>query len=74
MLGKDWVTKNKDNICTMFYDNDFEVRIVFCLTNMLPSEEETIENKASNYQPEGSISFDVNKKDKMCKVFRNLLP
>ena len=74
MFGEDWIHENKKDICTVFYDGELSVRIVFCLVSMLPSEEYIIDNKDSNYQPEGSISFDINKKDKSCKVFRNLFP
>ena len=73
MFGEAWIHKNKKDICTFCYDGDFTVRIVFCLVSMLPSEEYIIGNKDSDYQPEGSISFDINKKDKSCTVFRNLL-
>lgn len=73
MHGEEWLSENKKDICTLFYDNDSTVRIVFCLVSLLPSEEEVIDNKDFNYQPEGSISFDINKKDKSCRVFRNLL-
>lgn len=73
MYGREWVEENKKDICTMTYDDDFSVRIVFCLVSHLPSEKDVIDNKDFNYQPEGSISFDINKNDKSCRVFRNLL-
>lgn len=73
MFGEEWLNENKKDICTLFYDNDSTVRIVFCLVSLLPSEEDVIDNKDANYQPEGSISFDINKRDKSCRVFRNLL-
>lgn len=73
MHGEEWLNENKKDICTLFYDNDSTVRIVFCLVSHLPSEEDVIDNKDANYQPEGSISFDINKRDKSCRVFRNLL-
>ena len=74
IFGEEWVAINKNNICTMIYDNGPTVQIVFSLINMLLSEKEIIENRVQNYQPNGSISFDINKKDKTCKVFKNLMP
>ncbi len=73
MVGEDWINEHKDDLCSYTSDSDQTVRVVFCLASMLPTEKETIEEKDANFQPKGSISFDVNKKDKSCKVFRDLL-
>ena len=75
MVGEEWIKENQEDLCSFIYDiSDLNVRVVFCLASMLPTEEGTIEEKDANYQPEGSISFDINKNDDSCKVFRNLLP
>ena len=73
MVGEEWINEHKDDLCSYTSDGDQTVRVVFCLASMLPTEEETIEEKDVNYQPKGSISFDINKNDKSCRVFRNLL-
>ena len=73
MVGKEWINEHKDDLCSYTADGDQTVRVVFCLASMLPTEKEIIEEKDANYQPKGSISFDINKNDKSCRVFRNLL-
>lgn len=74
MVGEEWIKEHSDDLCSYTSDSDQTVRVVFCLASMLPTEKETIEEKDTNYQPKGSISFDINKKESSCKVFKNLLP
>lgn len=74
MYGKDWIKENSSNLCSMVSDEGTSVRVTFCLASMLPTEDELLSEKDVNYQPDGSISFIVNKKDDSCKVFRNLMP
>lgn len=73
ILGQEWLYKNKDNICTYYYEEGSIIRVVFCLISSLPSEQETIENTNPEFQPEDSISFDINKTTKECTVYKNLL-
>ena len=73
IVGQDWLDKNKDNICIYFYEEGSILRVVFCLISLLPSEQETIDNTNPDFQPEGSISFDINTVTKECEVYKNLL-
>ena len=73
IVGQEWLEKNKDNICIYFSEEGSIIRIVFCLISSLPSEQETIDNTDPDFQPEDSISFDINKSTKECRVYKNLL-
>lgn len=74
MFGQEWIKENSSNLCSMISDEGTVVRVTFCLASILPTEDELLSEKDINYQPDGSISFIVNKKDDTCKVFRNLMP
>lgn len=74
IVGKEWLDKNKDNICIYYFEEGSIMRVVFCLISSLPSEQETIENTNRDFQPNGSISFEIDKKTKEAKVYKNLLP
>lgn len=73
IVGQEWLEKNKDNICIFFSEEGSIIRIVFCLISSLPSEQETIDNTDPDFQPEDSISFDINTATKECEVYKNLL-
>lgn len=73
IVGQEWLDKNKDNICIYYSEEGSILRVVFCLISSLPSEQEVIENTNSDFQPEGSISFDINTATKECEVYKNLL-
>lgn len=73
IVGQEWVDKNKDNICIYYSEEGSILRVVFCLISSLPSEQEVIDNTNPDFQPEGSISFDINKATKECEVYKNLL-
>lgn len=73
IVGQEWLYKNKDNICTCYYEEGSIMRVVFCLISSLPSEQETIANTNPDFQPKDSISFDINKTTKECTVYKNLL-
>lgn len=73
IVGQEWLEKNKDNICICYSEEGSILRVVFCLISLLPSEQEIIDNTDPNFQPEGSISFVINKATKECEVYKNLL-
>lgn len=73
LVGEEWLNDNKNDITTFTYHNQTTIRIVFCLISMLPSEQQVIESTDSDFQPNGSISFDIDKNTKECKVHKNLL-
>lgn len=73
IVGQEWLDKNKDNICIYYSEEGSTLRVVFCLISSLPSEQEVIDNTNPDFQPEGSISFDINKATKECEVYKNLL-
>lgn len=73
LMGKEWLDKNKNNICTFCCDNKSTVKITFCLISMLPTEQEVIQSIDFNFQPKGSISFVINKKTMEIIVDKNLL-
>lgn len=73
VVGQEWLDKNKDNICIFYSEDGLIMRVVFCLISSLPSEREIIDNTDPDFQPEGSISFDINKSTKECTVYKNLL-
>lgn len=73
IVGQEWLYKNKDNICTYYSEEGSIIRVVFCLISSLPSEQEVIDNTNPDFQPEDSISFDINKSTKECRVYKNLL-
>lgn len=72
MFGEQWVRENAEKLCSSMQDNGRDVKVIFYISSMLPTEDEIISQKDPNYQPDGSISFIVNKKDLSCKVHRNL--
>lgn len=49
------------------------MRVVFCLISSLPTEQKTIDNTDPDYQPNDSVSFEIDKKTKEVKVYKNLL-
>ncbi len=73
IVGQEWLDKNKDNICIYYSEEGSKFRVVFCLISSLPSEQEVIDNTNPDFQPEGSISFDINTVTKECEVYKNLL-
>lgn len=73
LVGEEWLHENKNNIITFAIDNQKTVRIVFCLASMLPTEQQVINSTEADFQPNGSISFDIDKRTKKPQIHKNML-
>jgi len=73
IVGEAWIQKNIDNICSLYYDKGNTIIFIFCQTSCLPSEDFLVNNTDIEFQPQESISFEIDKDSKNCIVIKNFI-